>query len=327
MKQLGSFLLKGVISIGLIGALLYWKVDTAELATAFQAVDYYLFAFSTLLFLFQQVVIAYCWQIILVAQGNDIPFLRIVQVHWIGSFFGTFMPTSIGMDLVRAYTLKKHLKKGVDAMSSMFVTRVVGFLVNFAIALVVAIPVARQTGNSRLFWVVLAMTLAFCFAVWLLLHPRLLRLFAPAFQKFKLGKIYAKIEGFQEGTIALRHHKGAMVKLFALSLFFQIVGIYIIYLVGLSLNLQVAAYHYFIFIPLITTITIVPLSIAGIGVREGAFVYFFGGLGVSEPVAFSLSLLVFAQWVGMALTGGVVYWTSGINISRRKNGQAVAEMN
>ncbi|KAA3612256.1 MAG: UPF0104 family protein [Calditrichaeota bacterium] len=322
-----KFLFKGLISVSLISALLYWKVDIGELGKAFREVNYPLYIFSSLLFLFQQVIIAYCWQVVLQAQANRIPFSRIVQVHWIGAFFGTFMPTSIGMDIVRAYSLKKHLKNGVDAMSSMFVTRVVGFVINFAIALVVAIPVAQKTGNARLFWVVLLMTMAFCFGIWLLLHPRLLKIFAPLFSRFKLGKFFNKLAGFQEGTKELRHEKRAMIKLLLLSLFFQVVGILIIYLVGLSLGLGIAAYHYFIIIPLITTITILPLSVAGIGVREGAFVFFLLPLGVSEPQAFSLSLLVFAQWVGMALMGGVVYWASGIQISRRNNGQAVTGIN
>ncbi|MCA9734710.1 MAG: flippase-like domain-containing protein [Deferribacteres bacterium] len=319
MKQISGFFFKGLISIGLISALLYWKVDLKELGQAFQQVDYLLYIVSTLLFFIQQGVIAWCWQIVLRAQDNQIPFKRILQVHWIGAFFGTFMPTSIGMDIVRAFSLKKYLRNGVHAMSSMFVTRVVGFVINFAIALVVAIPVAQQTGNVRLFWTVLVMTVAFCGGIWLMLHPRLLKLFAPLFQRFKLDRIYQKLVEFQEGTKELRHAKSAMIKLLLLSLFFQIFGIIIIYLVGLSLGLDIAFQHYFIIIPLITTITILPLSVAGIGVREGAFVFFLVPLGATESQAFSLSLLVFAQWVGMALTGGIVYWISGMQISREKN--------
>ncbi len=269
-----KFLLKGLISVGLIGALLYWKVDIAELGRAFRQVDILLFAFASVLFLFQQVVIAYCWQVVLQAQENQIPFGRILQVHLIGAFFGTFMPTSIGMDIVRAFSLKKYLSNRLHAMSSMFVTRVVGFVINFAIALVVAIPAAQQTGNSRLFWIVLLMTFAFCFAVYVLLQPGLLYFFKPLFERFKLQNIFAKLAEFQEGTKALRHQKQSMIILLLLSLFFQILGIMIIYLVGLSLGLSIAAYHYFILIPLITTITILPLSVAGIGVREGAFVFF-----------------------------------------------------
>lgn len=322
-----KFFLKGLISLTLISVLLYWKVDIAELGRAFAQVDLPLFAFATALFLFQQVVIAYCWQVVLLAQTNSIPFSRILQVHWIGAFFGTFMPTSIGMDIVRAFSLKKYLTNRLHAMSSMFVTRVVGFLVNFAIALVVAIPAAQQTGNSRLSWVVLLMTFAFCFAVWVLLHPGMLNFFEAIFTRFKLQKVFGKLLEFQQGTKELRHEKRPMIILLLLSFFFQILGILIIYLVGLSLGLTVAAYHYFILIPLITTITILPLSVAGIGVRESAFVFFFVPLGVSEPQAFSLSLLVFAQWVGMALMGGVVYWASGIEQTPDQDGQALTESN
>ncbi len=311
MKKASQFLLKGLISVGLITALLIWKVDMAEFVHAFCSVDIPLYLMATVLFFVQNLIIAYCWQIVLVAQRNNVPFLRVLQVHFIGSFFGTFMPTSIGMDIVRAFSLSRYMRQGVDAMSSMFVTRVVGFLTNFAIALVVAFPVARATGNMKILQVVVVMTVLFVFGIWVLLHPQFLSGLGFILRRLGMQAIIAKIELFQNSSRALRHEKTSMFKLVLMSLAFQLLGSYIIYLVGVSLGIPVAWYHYFIMVPLITAITVLPLSIAGIGLREGAFVFFFVPLGATEAQAFSLSLLVFAQWISAALAGGVVYWLSG----------------
>ncbi len=329
IKKASQFLLKGVISVGLISALLIWKVDGSELRQTFQSVDVPLFTLATLLFFFQNVIIAYCWQIVLVAQRNNVPFLRVLQVHFIGSFFGTFMPTSIGMDIVRAFSLSRYMRQGVDAMSSMFVTRVVGFLTNFAIALIVAFPVAEATGNLRILQVVAVMTVLFILAVWVLLHPQFLNGLGFILNRVGLQKIIAKIELFQNSSRALRHEKTSMYKLVSMSLGFQLLGSYIIYLVGLSLGITVAWYHYFIMVPLITAVTVLPLSIAGIGLRESAFVFFFVPLGATEAQAFSLSLLVFAQWITAALAGGVVYWLSGsmTENTRQQPEEAVADIN
>ena len=314
-KQAGKMFLKIGISAGLM-ALLLWRIDFAELSTVFRATDLWLFGAATALFFVQQVVVAYSWQILLVAQHNHVPFWRILQVHFIGSFFGTFMPSSVGMDIVRAYSLSRHLRKGVDAMSSLFVTRVVGFLVNFGIAVLAAIPVARMTGNSRLFWAVLAITALFGVGVWVLLHPRFMRSVEFMLKKIRLGKLVHLVHEFYQGTADLKQEKKALRRLVLVSLLFQVVGIYIIYLVGVSLGLSIAMKYYFIYVPVITVITVLPLSIAGIGVREGAFVFFFTRLGAAGEQALSLSLLVFAQWIAMALVGGMVYWLSGLAKAR-----------
>jgi len=316
-KQAGKWLLKIGISAGLM-ALLLWRIDFAELSAVFRTTDLWLFAAATALFFAQQVVVAYSWQILLLAQQNHVPFWRILQVHFIGSFFGTFMPSSVGMDIVRAYSLSRHLRKGVDAMSSLFVTRVVGFLVNFGIAVLAAIPVARMTGNAHLFWAVLAITALFAVGVWILLHPRFMRSVEFMLKKIRLGKIVHLVHEFYQGTAALKLQKKALRQLVLISLLFQLVGIYIIYLVGVSLGLGIAVKYYFIYVPVITVITVLPLSIAGIGVRESAFVFFFTRLGAASEQALSLSLLVFAQWIAMALVGGIVYWFSGLAKARKE---------
>lgn len=296
----------------LLMAALVWKIDVGEIVRAFRGVGIGLFALASAVFLVQQVLVAYSWQLLLKAQQSRVPFARVLQVHFIGTFFGIFMPTSVGMDVVRAFALSKHLKNGVDAVTSMFVSRVVGYLVFFAMALLVAVPVARMTHNQLLFWVVLAMAAVFVAAVWLVLHPRFLRPVAYLFGKIKLQRLVPKLEAFQNGIAALRRKRGLMLQVLLLSVAYQAVGILVIYLTGLSLQIAVGIQYYFIYVPLIMAITILPLSIAGIGVREGAFVFFFTPLGASEAQALTLSLLLFVQMLGLAVVGGLAYWVSGL---------------
>jgi glycosyltransferase 2 family protein len=49
-----------------------------------------------------------------------------------------------------------------------------------------------------------------------------------------------------------------------------------------------------------------PISIAGVGVREGAYVYLLGLQGVAEPIALALSLLIFGTQILLALMGGLL---------------------
>jgi uncharacterized membrane protein YbhN (UPF0104 family) len=106
-------------------------------------------------------------------------------------------------------------------------------------------------------------------------------------------------------------NKYVLLKLISIIFIYQNCGIIAIYLIGASLNVSVPLVYYFIFCPLISIISLLPVSIAGIGVREGGFVYFFTRVGASKPEALSIALLLFFEAICMALIGGILYWAAG----------------
>ncbi|NUM73075.1 flippase-like domain-containing protein [candidate division KSB1 bacterium] len=122
-----------------------------------------------------------------------------------------------------------------------------------------------------------------------------------------LNSLADKIAGFRASILVYGQSRRALLLLLALTWLYQILGIFIIYLVGRSLGIELAIWHYFIYIPLITTIALLPVSLAGLGIREGAFVFFFAQAGVAQAQALSLSLMIFAQSVALALLGGLWY--------------------
>ncbi|HEY7688339.1 MAG TPA: lysylphosphatidylglycerol synthase domain-containing protein, partial [Dongiaceae bacterium] len=62
-----------------------------------------------------------------------------------------------------------------------------------------------------------------------------------------------------------------------------------------------------LFLPVIFLLSNLPISIAGIGVREAAFVSLFGAVGASAEQALALSLSFFALGVLNNLIGGLLY--------------------
>ncbi|MDZ7363351.1 MAG: flippase-like domain-containing protein [candidate division KSB1 bacterium] len=302
-----KFWLKAIISVALL-ALLIWKSNIGDILNVMAGADLRLYVAAFALFLFQQVVVTYCWQLLLVAQKNSVPFWQTLKVHFIGSFFGTFLPSSISMDVVRAYHLSRHLRRrGVDAASSMFVTRVAGFGINFLLALIVAIPVSRANHDFQILWAVAISTFAFFTAIWVTLHRRSLQLLKGLLRRFKLARIADKLAHLRESILEVVVAKRAMLKMLALSVFFQILGVVIIYVVGRSVGIELDFWHYCIYVPLITAIAVLPISVLGIGIREGAFVFFFTQAGVPKAAALSLSLLLFSQSLLMAAMGGIWY--------------------
>jgi uncharacterized membrane protein YbhN (UPF0104 family) len=102
-------------------------------------------------------------------------------------------------------------------------------------------------------------------------------------------------------------HPGLMLGSAGLSLVIQAVNVAVVWLVGRALDVAIPASYYWIFVPMVTLLTLVPVSLNGMGVREGGMVLFLAPLGVAEGTALSLAFLWFAVFSAVSLLGGGVY--------------------
>lgn len=91
-------------------------------------------------------------------------------------------------------------------------------------------------------------------------------------------------------------------------------------LIGMSLNLDVPLGYYFVIVPLVDLISILPISISGIGVREGSYVGLLYLAGVETPQGLAFGLLGFLVIVAASLLGGIIYVSGNypIQLRRRK---------
>jgi hypothetical protein len=98
-----------------------------------------------------------------------------------------------------------------------------------------------------------------------------------------------------------------MVWVTLLSLVVQLANVVLAWLVGEGLGLHVPPLYYGVLIPLVSILTLLPISLNGMGLREGGTVLLLAPLGVSDASAVTLSLLIFAVYSAASLLGGVVY--------------------
>jgi hypothetical protein len=92
-----------------------------------------------------------------------------------------------------------------------------------------------------------------------------------------------------------------------LSFAIQVLSPISIYFIGLSLGIKINFIYYFIFMPIIGAITLLPIAIGGLGLREGLFVVYFAKAGVIKQLALAMSLLSFSFVVFYAAIGGIIY--------------------
>src|SRR5262249_58587733 len=84
------------------------------------------------------------------------------------------------------------------------------------------------------------------------------------------------------------------------------IGVHILFARALGLRVEPA--YFFLFVPLLAVIVSLPISLNGIGVREGAGILLFGMVGLDRASAFALQFGPYLVAVGVSPIGGMVFF-------------------
>jgi hypothetical protein len=159
-------------------------------------------------------------------------------------------------------------------------------------------------GNWEIISLVLTCTVLLLGAVLLMLNQTLLKLIEPLLIKFHLGGLarqFAKIQ------ILLRSFpRQALAKSMGLSIILQLVIIYYYYLIAQQLNIPISYLQLLVFIPIIVVATLLPISLGGLGLKEGLLAYLFSRVHLSLEHAVLLSLTVTVLGWILSLPGGLI---------------------
>ncbi|HSW62660.1 MAG TPA: lysylphosphatidylglycerol synthase transmembrane domain-containing protein [Dissulfurispiraceae bacterium] len=311
VKKILLIAVKLVVSASLMTLLLTRTSGDALLDTLRQATPV---AFAGAVACYLAAVVLSClrWRMLI---PQTIGLRRLFSLYMVGSFFNTCLPGLVGGDAVKAYYLAADLRneaacppKGgrVDealqhgnapysvAFASVFMDRYIGLAGLLALGLF-AYPFGREhLASLSLVWAFPAVFAGFLAVSLLLMFLRLpgkIRFLATLSDYFHL----------------YRSDRALLAKTFIYSLAIQMLGFVAVFWLAQGLGLGISLLHIAVFLPLIILLTLLPVSISGLGVREGAFVFFFGALGVASDKAIALSLLWFLSIVAAGLWGLIEY--------------------
>lgn len=302
-----------VISLALLAWVLS-RAGPAQLAATARAADLRLYALALALALVGIFMRAARWLGLLRAVGARVPARRAVYLYFVGAFFNTFLPTGFGGDVVRVLEIGDGATSA-QAAGTALVDRLTGFIMLFVLALA-ALPWAYGLLPANLAWAIGGLALAVLAGSALLFEGRLIRrltgrlprAISPAGDAW-IGRTYAVIT-----AVGWRGIAGAL----AWSLAFNLQLIVANGLVARALGLSVSPWVFFAFVPVTTAALLAPISISGLGVREGLYVLLFGQVDVGQTAAVALSLGVYSLDVAMGLIGGALYLGAGVLGMRRK---------
>lgn len=238
---------------------------------------------------------------------------RLGRLYYIGLFFNNFMPGSVGGDVIRIYYLGKTT--GVStATTSVLFERLTsgGALVGIVLLSAFFMDDARPYLLSMFILIAIVFVLYLLFRLWM---KKVTSSETTSGSSASLGKINVLLNKGKQGIINVGktakdyQNEGWVwwLKIAILSLLFQVGMSWINDLLFLSFGIDVPWLELLVIITLISVITMLPVSLNGLGVREAGYVFFFKELGVPEEIALSVSLLFFFLVTISSLIGGL-FW-------------------
>lgn len=208
---------------------------------------------------------------------------------------------------MRTADLAVHTQKAKQVIATVFLDRLSGYIGLVFVALL-AILLGGELISDKI--------VLFSFAIIIILLVIILLLLFNSFIYARItrflsvpgaGKIREMIRDMHREIHIFRNHKKMIIGNLALSLLIQVIFPVSVYFIGFSLGIKINIIYFLIFLPIIGAITLLPISIGGLGLREGLYVVYFAKAGVIKQLALAMSLLSFSFIVFYGAIGGVIY--------------------
>lgn len=308
-KKVISFIGRIAVSIFLLG-LLCWLMRSklGSLFHIIRAVKIPLFFLAFLINMILTVVCSFRLKFLFMVHEIYFSVVETIKLVLIGQFFNNFMPSTVGGDVIKLYYAQKRSQGLIKPFSSIFIDRVLGVtaLILFsALSLVFWGSLIKNSMVKVIIWGSFFVLMAF---ILLFFSQNVAKKFKFLLKPLNLFKIEAKVKELYASVSIFRKSK-QLWKAFFLAIVTQFSLSIVGYILALSLSIDLPLYIFLILIPVIGAVSSLP-SLNGLGIREGAFVYFFKDF-MKPELAFALSILFLSQVVIGSIIGGLVYLFGG----------------
>ena len=281
----------------LLLALLLAETDLSQLAGAVARAQSGWVIAALLGYLASQVVSAIRWIMLARPLGFREPLSQFFGAYFTGMYMNLFAPSTVAGDIGRALFLAGGQKRKALAFTTVLADRGLGFVVLVWIA---AFAILAQPGYHLprplylAAWVVPPTTLL----GWLFGPKMMVRFLAPENRWRNLVERDLapywndyRLLGETSVVAGVFHTMQIVTQVF----------------LAWALGIKVSAPFFFIFVPVVNILGMLPVSFNGIGIREFGYKFFLAQLGVDRATAVALGLLSSGVVLLTGLTGGIVF--------------------
>ncbi len=290
-----NFALRAIVGVAIV-TLLVWRYDARSILRLIMREQFSYFAAAIGVYLSTVVLSAYRWRLLAAILRLDAPFADFLAFRFIATFANALIPGVAGGDALRAIYLGRRTSRLGEAVASVLADRIVGLIGLFWLAASAAIFL-RERGLPSVLTTLPILTGLIALALFVA-SPLIIR-----FVQVMPSRL-SRYGGF---IVTYLEHRSALLAALALSVVVQSVLAVCQYLLALGIGIDAPLTLFLLFVPIAGVFASLPLTINGLGVREGAYLVLFGIAGVDRTNAIALGLLWFACTTIGALPGALAF--------------------
>ncbi len=265
------------------------KLDLVEIFNAVRNTNLRIFLPAVLLVFVFQITQTFKWFVLARKQGIVLPFKEAVKINLMSNFYGLITPSKLGV-VMRGEYLKKYSKSIGKGISNFVLDKILDIFSVFFLAIFFSFIFRRKFNFIPINFFILFFFLFILLSFFIISKKN--RIFLKLFyrkivpEKFK-EKAKSTYHSFYSGMLKKRK----LFIVFIFNLINWVVLYSITYLVGLSLGINIPFIYFLAILPIGTLISLIPISIDGLGTREAALISLFGLFGVEATKVFSMSII------------------------------------
>lgn len=270
---------------------LWWiifEINWTEVWSYLQKITLWQIFIYILLYIGGMMISSYKWQRLAAHKNIKLPFGDFFSSYYTATFINNFMPSFVGGDAFKSYRIGSMAQNRYkEAASSVIMDRLTGLWGAMILAIIfAAVNFAEISGNKILLSVVGAVfsAIVFWFAV------------LEIFRKRRIKTSIEKMDKFLNMAInEVNRYNGKSNELWRavfVSFVFNFIGLAgANYVLFWSLGIQIGFLDFLSVIFLISIVSSVPITINNIGIKEWAYITFFGFFGAGSAGVISVAII------------------------------------
>jgi uncharacterized membrane protein YbhN (UPF0104 family) len=298
-----KLLVKIGVSAGLIAFMLH-TFDVKGLADHLREASPWSLAAVVMISIAMAPLHAARWLVVVRAAGGRLALGPATKMVLIGYFFSQVLPSAVGGDAVRTWCAYRAGLRASDAVNSVVLDRAIA-LVGLMLLGAFTLPwLADRVGDA---------TLVNAFAAVIVLGIGGFAAFVgfggltKALTRWRVGRLLSRLADLARATMLT---PARVVPLLAISIGGFVVACWLVYMIARGMSLEIRFTDCLLLVPPVLLASVIPVSIAGWGMREGAMVVALGFAGVAPAAAFVVSVL-YGLCVAAASLPGSLFWLAG----------------
>ncbi|MEO0293176.1 MAG: lysylphosphatidylglycerol synthase transmembrane domain-containing protein [candidate division WOR-3 bacterium] len=301
-----------IISSGLISYLVF-LVDWRKTFLIIKNLDKIYFIIAFLLCFWGIFFGALRWHLIFKENKINFSILQAYKGYLSGNFYNIFLPGIIGGDFIRIGISCFETRCELSiATGVVFLERLLGVISLFFFLFFSYFFLLKRL-SFTLFFKRILLAISFLLFIFILL---ILIIHFKSIKNSK-NKIFCFIDRILKAFFSLRWK--VLVFVLALSTLFQGVDIFVSFLLAKAININLSLIVFWGVMPLVYFLTILPISIGGLGVREGSLAFLLSKFEVPLTEGITFSFLIYLNKIFVGIVGGLFEVREYFR--RRKNGK------